>query len=450
MKRNVSVGVFLALVMLSSTVLASYTIQQTVPDYSKDFDDTNSELEWSTTGVNFREESRFTRTYTSAPAQDGSVYDTLVSSSRIYTMANGEPAVLDQDMGIVGDDYTNLYPGTSLQILTIEGGQSNVAKMSSQFDYYTHNKGEIDRYGGNYNLTFNGFSDQLFLPADLLATPFAYTQTVAVGDTSTCDDDNNPCSHQSNHLVLPLCENNNCSTSPHETRLRVANGDYSPGMMGWSIATSMVNEALIFEIENEDLNKDQAHLFIRPSGEDEWTKMENGDARSSDFIEYMIAPNESYYSNVHSMPHTIRGELPTPSLFNSTYNQDWEPLSTQHAVYMQEGRAYFSAKATHETQYYASRDSNENITANMTADYIIWDPEVVYLDENNVWSTDSKAQSMSWRQGVDRDGGHIYGYAAPSAVELNGNSALGNVVPIKTDPGSCLLYTLTLPTTMWV
>lgn len=424
MKRNVSIGVFLALVMLSSTVLASYTIQQTVPDYTKEFDDTNDQLEWSTNGVNFREEARFTQTHTSSPAQDGSVYDTVISSSRIYTMANGEPAVLNQDMGISGTAYTNLFPGTSLQTLTIEGGQSNIAKMSSEFEYYTHKKGEIDRYGGNYNLTFSGFSDQLFLPADLLATPFAYTQTVATGDTSTCDDNNNPCSYQSNHLVLPLCENNNCSTAAHDTTLRIANGDYSPGMTGWNIATSMVNEALIFELENEDLSNEQANLFIRASGEDEWTQMQNGDARTSNFIEYMIAPNETFYSNVHSMPHTIRGELPIPILYNTTHEQEWLPTTITHAAYMQEGRAYFSAIATHETEYYRSVDSNENITTNMTADYIIWDPEVVYVNENNVWSTDSKAQSMSWKQGVDRDGAHIYGYAAPSAIELNGGVAL--------------------------
>jgi len=430
MKRNVSIGVFLAVVMLSSTVLASFTVQQTFQQYGKadNFDDTNSLNEWSRNDVNYQPEAHFTNMFTTQPSPDGTQVDTYVFSSRTYRMPGGEIGLLDQDMGIVNGYYGNTNPSQSLQQIKIQPSSSQ-AKIESEFTYYTPKAGEIDRYGGNYNMTFLGFSDEKFLPADLLENPHSFTHTMAVGETQYCDDDNNPCMYQSNHITLPLCEANNCTNADHDTRLRLANGDYSPGMTGWQVVSNITNQALTYEIESEALTNGDSDFYVRLAGEDDWTMLQNGDARASNFIEFMIAPNESVYSNAYSKPHSIRGELPTPMLYNMTYDKEIQAENWEHSVYFTENRAYLSFNATHNPAYYQRINEEVNISTNITADYIIWDPEVVYVDEDNVWSNDAKASDMSWKQGVDRDGGHIYGYAAPSAIELNGQ----NTLPITYD-----------------
>jgi hypothetical protein len=429
MKRGLSIALFLAALMISSTVLASITISNNAYIQQKGvFDDTQTELEWSQKDANYRQEAGYTQRFTSNPNPDGSVYDTFITSSRTYTMPSGEKGLLDQDMGVVGSDFTNLNPANSLHTLTIAGGQSNGMLMQSNFDYYSESPGQIDRYGGEYNFTFIGLGTYPNLPADLLPAG----QTIQTFETGSAENglclEDNACGYFSNHLILPLCDAHDCTGQTHNTHVRIANGDYSPSNTQWSLHTDQIDESLMFKLSNGDLATGNADFYIRTSGESEWRILENGDTVTSSFIEYMIAPNASKYPTSSAIPHSIRGEMPTAYLINTSHDEDWDVEAT-HTVWYQDHQAFLSAQATPTTKRLMEVQPNEGdeenftvIDVNLTADFIVWDPELVYVEDNNVWSTDAKT-SMSWRQGVDRDGSTIYGYNNDQRDNVNGGQA---------------------------
>ena len=434
MKRGLSLALFLTAIMISSTVLASFTLNTNGYIQQKGiFDDTQTQLEWMKKDPNYQQEAGFTQRFTSSPAPDGSVYDTFVTSSRTYTMPSGEKGLLDQDMGVVGTDFTNTNPSNSLHTLKIAGGQTSGMLMQSNFDYYSESPGQIDRYGGEYNFTLTGLSSQPNLPADLTSgTPTTTLFQTGSAENGLCLEDNY-CGYFSNHLILPLCSDHDCTGETHDSVVRIANGDYSPSNTQWSLQTNKISDALIFTISNGELATGNADFYIRTAGEDNWRTLENGDTVSDTYIEYMIAPNESKYPNKAAIPHSIRGELPTAYVGHEASGERWD-VDVTHTVWYQDNQAFLSAQATsiptkrlmNVEPVTADPNNFTTIDVNITADYIVWDPEVVYVEDNNVWSTDSRSESMSWKQGVDRDGSTIYGYNNDQRDNVNG----GQIFPV--------------------
>jgi hypothetical protein len=389
----------LVLIFLMSSAMASYTQSLNNKDYGAD-DDLNAQVPYTIKDPNYREPANFMQKYTTYNP-NGSVVDTYIATPNTYTLPNGEVGTINHAWGTTGEVYGNSNPSESIHFMTLDASLGGV-QITSQLDYYSHEVGKQDHYGGEYNLSIVGFASDLALPPDL--TTYTMTHSFDTPSPSECVTELE-CSVEDNRLTLPLCPAANCSGESHASILTLNNGFISPSDANWEVESNVTDKALVYKITSPYLDSGDYEVHIFKPGEDNVSVLEQGDALTFRGAVVNLIPKPN--NTATSLLHSIDLPLPEVSFFNSTEKSNIIAEPTYGMWYTTEGDLLFSAKGVAE--------NNRN---NHTPDKIIFDPTINYhtdsLNTTYLYGVGQPNSNQAWRMGVDRDGGQIYGYGAAS------------------------------------
>lgn len=333
----------------------------------------------------------------SQPDSNGFVSETVVFGDNfIPIFSNGS-----YSMGQADNSWTtiaNNWDSGSKGLVRAKIPQS-VASVNVDLDYnyYDYRPGQKDLTGSAVDIGFNGMANGKVLPNDL-AEQANYVHVFETGSDAECAASEG-CYTNGWTQVIPLCPEANCITQDKASILTAHNGIDGMNTFTWSVVSNQTSEYLIYEV-GIDSSFTASEFKVRSHSNEPWVVMNENDVYSGGFFEYQIKPNETSQLIHSTVPaiEVVHQRNSTSTLNISDYHGDTYYAPGDYSIWRKGNTLVISAGLLEEWVDEQPSGFAENISQ------ISFDPMISFGEED-----------QSWKVGVDRDGGEIYGYGCTAS-----------------------------------